>query len=128
MNLFPPETVLGAFRSLHALFRRKKLVVAGSCLQCGRCCESLCIQVDGGFIESEHQFRETCERDRRYERFAIVGQDSFGPLVFRCAMLAGNRCADYGNRLEFCANYPTTNLYFTGRNVLPGCGFRFSYE
>jgi Fe-S-cluster containining protein len=128
MNMLPPETVLGAFRYLHSLFRRKQLEVAGSCLQCGKCCESLCISLDGGFIESEYQFQEACAKDPRYERFVITGQDSFGPLVFKCSRLVANRCADYGNRLEFCINYPTTNLYFTGRNVLPGCGFRFSYE
>lgn len=125
MNLFSPEAVLGAVRYAGAVLTHRRVEVAGSCLQCGRCCEGLCIQMDGGFIESMGHFEEVKERDGRYERFEVTGRDAAGSLIFRCTMLDGGKCADYAGRLEFCRDYPTVNLYFLGLNLLPGCGYRF---
>lgn len=127
MDLFAPETLLGAFRYLHALVKRGRVAVTGHSLQCGACCRSLSLQADGGFIVSEHQFARACDEDERYRRFTITGADAFGTLLFTCGLLQGNRCSGYANRFDFCRNYPTVNLYYLGQNLLPGCGFSFSF-
>ena len=127
MDMFAPETLLGAFRYLHALMKRGRIAVTGDCLQCGACCRSLSLQVDGGFIGSERHFEQICEQDGRYRRFTVSGADASGALLFNCRLLDGGKCSDYANRFDFCRNYPTVNLYFLGRNLLPGCGFAFSF-
>jgi hypothetical protein len=127
MDMFAPETLLGAFRYLHALVKRGRVAVTGRCLLCGRCCRRLSLQVDGGFIASRQQFDQACAKDERYRRFTIIGADAFGTLLFTCGLLDGDRCSDYANRFDFCKNYPTVNLYFLGQNLLPGCGFSFSF-
>lgn len=127
MDLFAPDALLGTFRHLHALVKRGRVAVTGHCLQCGDCCRGLSLQVDGGFIETEQQFARVCEEDERYRRFTVTGVDAFGTLLFRCRLLSGDRCSDYVNRFDFCKNYPTVNLYFLGQNLLPGCGFSFSF-
>lgn len=128
MELFSPEAVLGAVRYAWAALTHRRVAVTGSCLRCGRCCERLCIQMDGGFVETLAHFEELKAGDARYERFEVTGRDTAGSLVFRCLMLDGGKCADYPGRLEFCRDYPTVNLFFLGQNLLPGCGYRFEVQ
>lgn len=78
-------------------------------------------------MRKEADFWRVVKRYPEYERFTQVGRDSQGFLLFTCSWYHPEHgiCADHGNRLALCRNFPDIDLYFTGGEVPDGCGYSF---
>jgi hypothetical protein len=123
--MFTPEAVLGTFRFIRTKLLRRTIVLCGGCIQCGKCCENIILYADGGPIASKWHFGQVCRENPDYERFFISGCTPSGMLKFTCTWLNGKLCMDHGKRLDFCKRYPTTNTFYLGHDLIPGCGYYF---
>ncbi len=119
-------SLLGWIRFFHLKLRRKKVVIEGNCLMCGRCCRRICLEANGRWLRKEKEFYRVVEKHPEYSRFTVVGRDSQGFLLFSCSWFTtAGICKDHENRLPICRNFPDTNLYFTGGEVPVKCGYLF---
>lgn len=117
----------GLCRYLWLKLRGKAVMVAGNCHSCGRCCSSISLEGNEGWLRSEESFRRIVEQYPEYDRFSIIGRDGEGILLFRCTRrTTAGTCADYEERLPLCRRYPESSLVFAGGKLHPGCGYRFA--
>lgn len=116
----------GFCRFLWLKLRGKSILVTGSCHGCGRCCRSICLEGNEGWLRSEKSFQRIVDKYPEYERFTIIGRDPLGFLLFSCTWCtAQGTCLDYERRLPLCRKYPESSLLFAGGRLLSGCGYRF---
>lgn len=124
---FKRYSILGLFRCLLLKMRGKEVVRKGNCLLCGRCCRRIALEAGGRWLRKEAEFQRVVTTNPEYSRFVPVGRDGQGFLLFSCScyMAAAGVCADYDNRLPICRNFPDIELYFTGGEMVSGCGYSF---
>ncbi|GAB7024628.1 hypothetical protein [Salidesulfovibrio brasiliensis] len=116
----------GIFRRLRADILRRGVRVEGSCRLCGRCCHKIILMDEGHWVKHERDFRRMCEENPQYERFVISGESDEGFLLFDCRMLGvDNLCSEHDSRMELCKRFPTETVYYSGGDLLPGCGYRY---
>ena len=106
----------------HDLFR-----LAGSCLHCGKCCETPVIQVYPAlyFFKSIRWALKTWHS--LINGFDLIAEDRRAKcLVFRCTHLdpQTRRCDSYDSRPGLCSDYPRNQLDFANPEFLEGCGFQ----
>lgn len=107
--------------------RRKSILVRGSCLGCGTCCQNICLEGQDGWLRSESTFTNVVKKYPEYGRFEIVGKNAQGFLLFSCSWRTQEgTCRDYDNRLPLCANFPESSLVFAGGRLPVNCGYRFT--
>jgi Fe-S-cluster containining protein len=121
-------TIHGWLRHIRLRLFGKRVVVAGSCNLCGRCCRRISLEAGGRWLRSEKEFLRLVSRYPEYSRFSLIGKDAQGFLLFTCDWYdeESRICRDHDERLEICRNYPDIDLYFTGGAIHEGCGYRFS--
>jgi hypothetical protein len=115
--------MLSYIKKLYFKIKKKEVYVDGQCHQCGHCCRSLClITSDRKIIKTEKQFIDYCKSNKDFERFEIIDKRD-DCLIFKCKLLKDNKCSDYENRLPLCKTYPSRELFFSGFNTNPSCGY-----
>lgn len=125
---FKRYSILGLFRFLCLKIRGKEVVRRGGCLLCGRCCQRIALEAGGRWLRRRADFQRVVKKNPEYRRFVPVGRDGQGFLLFSCSWYkeAAGICADYENRLPICRNFPDIELYFTGGDMVSGCGYSFT--
>lgn len=118
-------TLPGLIYYLKLRLQNRKIVRVGSCLQCGNCCRSICLEDSSGWLTSEKKFNKILDELPEYSRFEICGRDRAGYLLFTCSWCnEEGHCSDYDNRLTLCRKYPETSLTFAGGTIPEHCGYR----
>lgn len=118
-------SLLGWIRHFRLLVTGKRVMVTGSCLMCGRCCQRISLESGGRWLRTEKEFATLVGSHPEFRRFTPAGCDSQGFLLFSCSWYAHHErgCRDYENRLQICRQYPDTDLYFTGGEMPADCGY-----
>ena len=107
-------------------WRKREILVAGSCKCCGACCRSLSLDDGNGWIRDPKDFWAIVKEKPQYGCFEIVGKDNSGYVLFRCTLvLEDGRCGKYEERFQFCHDFPDRNLPFCGGKLPAGCGYVF---
>ncbi|MBN2644935.1 MAG: YkgJ family cysteine cluster protein [Desulfuromonadaceae bacterium] len=123
MNTF----LTGWLRWLVLRWSRREIVLTGGCRQCGTCCRRIQIQSGHRWLRSRRAFARLQQACPEYQRFAIIGRDRRGLLIFSCSALQpDNRCGDYAQRPSICRQFPEKALYLCGGTLPQGCGFKLS--
>ncbi|WP_415717184.1 YkgJ family cysteine cluster protein [Maridesulfovibrio sp.] len=127
MNFF--EYLRFNYRKWRLKRNRQTVVIRGSCNMCGRCCQSICLQVDGKWLKKEKHFGKAVREDNSLARFVICGRTEEGYLQFSCTCLKENgTCNDYENRPPLCRKFPAPSIFLQLGELPQGCGFRMSTE
>lgn len=106
--------------------RGREYRIRGECIRCGKCCRSINLKTQKGWIKKNREFLHLKKENPDYARFTPTGVDNFGFLQFHCKLYIPHLgCQDYLNRLDICKNYPTKYLPLHGGQLLEGCGYRF---
>lgn len=117
----------GILYYIYLKIRRRSILVAGTCRGCGTCCRRISLEGPHGWLRSNKKFATLADKNPDYSRFAIIGKDSDGFLLFACSWLtADGVCQNYENRLALCRNFPESSLVFAGGRLPSGCGYRFA--
>ncbi len=127
-HVFFRYTLTGFFKWLWLRVTGRQVVVAGECLQCGRCCSRLNLTWKDHWIRKEKDFEEMLAEYPEYERFEHIGNTPAGIMIFSCDRLTDDGlCGDNDNpdRPAFCGSYPDHDLCFMGGELLDHCGYRF---
>lgn len=127
-RIFEPlrYVIFQKFDQIRLRLLKKQRIVSGSCNLCGKCCKNLSLDYQGHWIRKKGEFAALVKANKQYERFQIIGKDSFGHLVFKCDQLqADNTCGDHKNRPDICRNYPEINMIYMDAKLLKGCGYQF---
>ncbi|BHH82997.1 hypothetical protein [Desulforhopalus sp. 52FAK] len=118
-------TLVGFIRYFVMKFRKKQLLVTGSCNCCGSCCEKLSLDDGRGWIRNEAEFKAIVAKHPEYGCFTIIGYDSSGIVLFRCSHISSDgKCEIYQERFRFCKDFPDKNLLFCGGGLPLGCGYQ----
>lgn len=105
----------------------REILLSGTCRNCGACCRRINLEAGGGWVRTPEAFNDIVREYPEYGRFAIIGTDNQGFLLFSCSWCTQEGlCRDYGNRLAICRNFPDTSLVFCGGSLPAGCGYRLS--
>lgn len=127
MNFF--EYLRFNYRKWRLKRKRKAVVIRGSCNLCGRCCQSICLQIDGKWLKKIKHFRKAAGEDESLARFEVCGRTEEGFLLFACTCLNENgTCNDYENRPQLCRKFPSPSIFLQLGELPEGCGFRMSTE
>jgi uncharacterized cysteine cluster protein YcgN (CxxCxxCC family) len=119
-------SVSGFWHYLLLRLRGKTILVAGACRGCGTCCRRISLEGPDGWLRSESTYYTLLRRNPEYQRFALIGKDEQGFLLFSCTWLNEHgACRDHDNRLRLCRRFPESSLLFAGGRLPPGCGYRF---
>lgn len=116
-----------------------KYVVKGKCKKCGKCCSTILLSDENGYIKTPQDFIKLQKRNSRLKQFQINGKADdedendlkYGALLFKCKFLdKNNKCKKYFLRPIFCRDYPSVNPTFIqmGGETLDGCGFYFDVD
>ena len=116
-----------------------RYVVKGKCKKCGKCCSTILLSDENGYIKTEEDFIKLQKQNRAIRNFVINGiaddveKDSpqYGALLFKCRVLRDDgRCGMYFFRSLFCRDYPSINPDFIqmGGTTLDGCGYYFDVD
>ncbi len=116
-----------------------KYVVKGKCKKCGKCCSTILLSDENGYIKTQEDFIKLQKENRAIRNFVINGivddveKDSpqYGALLFKCKVLREDgKCGRYFLRSLFCRDYPSINPYFIqmGGTTLDGCGYYFDVD
>ena len=116
-----------------------RYVVKGKCKKCGKCCSTILLSDENGYIKTEEDFIKLQKQNRAIRNFVINGvaddveKDSpqYGALLFKCRVLRDDgRCERYFFRSLFCRDYPSINPDFIqmGGTTLDGCGYYFDVD
>ena len=124
--MFGHEFFAAFRRRLQDFLPGRRIVVYGSCRQCGRCCRGMSLVFEGVRVKNERQFKKLVKRKPEYGRFFISGRSERGFPEFSCSwQTPEGACRDHENRLDICAGFPTRTMYYLGGELPPGCGYRF---
>ncbi|MCF6150049.1 MAG: YkgJ family cysteine cluster protein [Candidatus Kuenenia sp.] len=116
-------SLISLIRHIKLRLKGQKIIISGSCHQCGNCCKRLNLELKGKWISSRRQFEELTNEYPELTRFEILGKDSAGLLEFNCTWLRkDNTCRDYHNRLYICKQYPCKRLFLAGGKLTVNCG------
>lgn len=120
-------SLLGWFRFFYLKIVGKAIEIDGHCLMCGRCCQRVSLAAGGRWLRKQKDFDHVIKTHPEYNRFSIVGYDSQGFLLFSCSWYVQKAgiCKDHDNRLSICRNFPDRELYFSGGEMIEGCGYSF---
>jgi hypothetical protein len=117
-------TLSGLIRYIKLKLLGRDIIISGSCLQCGRCCRKLCLEIKGRWATSENKFYNLVKNNPDYERFKIIGRDEQGFLEFACTWLQEDgSCHDHDNRLRICRDFPEKDMFFMNGILPEGCGY-----
>jgi hypothetical protein len=95
----------------------------GQCNQCGQCCKSFRVKVEGKWIKNRSQFQRLVQEKPEYSRL-ICKDEIDGDLYFTCSWLTSDGiCQDHHNRLLICKEYPSTTRFYTGNQLPDYCGY-----
>ena len=120
-------SLTGAIKYLLLRFTGREVLLSGTCRNCGTCCRRINLEAGGGWVRDEEVFNDIVRKYPEYARFAIIGVDRQGFLLFSCNWCTDEGlCRDYGNRLAICRNFPDASLVFCGGSLPEGCGYRLS--
>ncbi len=115
----------GLFRRFRAFILGREVEIVGQCNLCGNCCHDILL-LDNHWIKSKRQFERLCKKEPKHSRFAIMGRDEYGRLLFRYTRLQKDGlCLSYEDRPPLCKSYPSKSIYYNGGQTGPECGFRF---
>ncbi len=113
------------YRRLYLKFTGRTPVVAGKCAQCGGCCRNLNLFLDDRWMRDRKDFEAMQRKHPELRRFYPTGVNQRGYLQFACSWLGENNlCSDYANRLDFCREHPSAELYLDGSGTAKSCGCR----
>lgn len=114
----------GLVRAAMLKLKGKELMISGSCEGCGSCCNTINLQTERGWVRSQKEFEEVCDRYPEYNRFSVIGKDEQGFLQFSCNWVTDEGlCKDYENRLLICKKFPDKSLHFCGGGLPRQCGY-----
>ena len=114
-------------RLLKSARSRSPYRLAGSCLQCGQCCEKPTIRIFPllFYLKSLRWIIITWQRS--VNGFEFIEENRGDKcLVFRCTHLdpVTKRCDAYGSRPGMCRDYPRNQLDYAVPVFFDGCGYR----
>jgi uncharacterized protein len=120
-------TFIGFIKWLWLGLRGRRVIAAGECLLCGRCCHRVNLTGENDrWISSSREFKRQAARRPDYARFRLEGATITGLMTFCCECAREDgACGDYENRPDFCRVFPEPELFFMGAELLDGCGYRF---
>jgi hypothetical protein len=101
--------------------------LTGSCLRCGKCCETPTIRIFPLFFFLKSLRRLIIAWQRHINGFEFIRASRREKcLVFRCTHLdpATKRCDSYSSRPGICRDFPRNQLDFPVPVFFDGCGFR----
>ncbi len=105
----------------------RKIIISGSCRQCGACCRRLCLVIKNNWAKSIEEFNTLKKKNPEYERFRPIDKDDSGFLLFECTwLLPDNTCKDHKNRFELCKKFPETDIFFMNGVLPKTCGFKMN--
>lgn len=109
--------------------KNQKVVIRGSCNMCGKCCQGICLYINGRWLKNKRHFYKAARKDEYLNRFEICGKTESGHLKFSCNCLNENgSCNDYENRPQLCRLFPAPSIFIQDGQLPDGCGFRMSTE
>jgi hypothetical protein len=106
----------------HGLYR-----LAGSCLRCGKCCETPMIRIFSLFFYLKSVRWAVITWQRHINGFEFISANRRDKrLVFRCTHWdpATQLCDAYSSRPGMCRDYPRNQLDYPTPVFFAGCGFR----
>jgi Fe-S-cluster containining protein len=102
-------------------------LLAGDCHRCARCCEAPAVQVLGLVFHSRGLRRLFLWWQEAVNGFVLSeARPGTRTFVFRCTHFdpETRACDSYASRPGICRDYPRLQLWQTGPEFLPGCGYR----
>ena len=118
---------LKLIRWLKSIRTKNPYLLAGSCLHCGKCCESPTIRIFPllFYLKSLRWAIITWQRNINGFEF-IVENRRDKCLVFRCSHLdpVTKHCDAYHSRPGMCRDYPRNQLDYAVPTFFEGCGYR----
>jgi Fe-S-cluster containining protein len=118
---------LGLTRWLKSARSKNPYRLAGSCLRCGRCCETPTIRIFPLFFYLKSLRWAIVAWQRSINGFEFIEADRKGKcLIFRCTHLdpLTRHCDAYASRPGMCRDYPRNQLDFPAPSFFEGCGYR----
>jgi Fe-S-cluster containining protein len=120
-------TDLKLTRWLKSSGRKNLYRLAGSCLQCGKCCETPMIRIFPLFFYLKSLRWAINTWQRMANGFEFVDENRRDKcLIFRCTHLdpTTKHCDAYQSRPGICRDYPLNQLDAPVPVFLEGCGYR----
>ena len=114
-------------RGLKSIRIKTPYRLAGSCLQCGKCCESPTIRIFPLLFYLKSLRWAIITWQRNINGFEFIGDNRKDKcLVFRCTHLdpVTRHCDAYHSRPGMCRDYPRNQLEFAVPTFFEGCGYR----
>ncbi|MBN2382349.1 hypothetical protein JXQ70_05645 [bacterium] len=99
---------------------------AGTCFQCGACCDFPTIVRPDFFFRHPHLFNFIVKWHEFWYGFRFYQcRPEHNQIVFTCTHLTPERtCDDYAYRPQMCRDYPEITTWFVKPDFFPTCGFR----
>ena len=81
-----------------------RYVVKGKCKKCGKCCSTILLSDENGYIKTEEDFIKLQKQNRAIRNFVIKGiadevekeSPQYGALLFKCRVLRDDvKCGRY---------------------------------
>ncbi len=114
-------------RGLKSIRSKTPYRLAGSCLQCGKCCESPTIRIFPLLFYLKSLRWAIITWHRNINGFEFIGDNRKDKcLVFRCTHLdpVTKHCDAYHSRPGMCRDYPRNQLEYAVPAFFEGCGYR----
>jgi hypothetical protein len=114
-------------RLLKSIRSKNLYRLAGSCLQCGKCCETPMIRIFPVLFYLKSLRWAIITWHRNINGFEFIGANRKDKcLVFRCTHLdpITKQCDAYRSRPGMCRDYPRNQLDYAVPVFFEGCGYR----